>query len=71
MTLIIAGDPKQAEDYARRVDLHDGEWRYVNSSWQIRGYKDVTFIYTGQYYKNALYDNPELWNRGKVVIDNE
>lgn len=59
MTVIIAGDRRQAENYARRVGLFQNEWRHVNDIHQVRGMVDYSIVYTGQYYHNKVYLDKE------------
>lgn len=69
MTVIVAGDRRQAEAYARKVGLFQEEWRFVNSIDQVRGMKDFNIVYTGQHYKNKLFYD-KAWNDELVMRSN-
>jgi hypothetical protein len=58
ITVIIAGDRRQAENYARSVGLFENEWRFVNDINQVRGMVDYAIVYTGQYYLNKVHEEP-------------
>jgi len=66
MTIIIAGDRRQAEYYAHKVGLFQDEWRYASEPRHIRGRKGFVVVYAGQYYKSKMYSEPE--NRAELEV---
>lgn len=53
--LIVAGNFRQAEEYAYRNKLHQKDWTYVDEIYRIYGMRNCQLILVGTYQHNRVW----------------
>jgi len=49
MILVLAGNHRQATEWAREKDLSSDEWRYVRDVHDLYGHDDAEIVHVGQW----------------------
>lgn len=56
MLLIFAGNAQICRSYVNEQKLKAGEWKYLYSSYHLRGFKDCDLVMLDLWYENKAID---------------